>query len=482
LGNKRSTIQLLLFIGGVISLGVLARPVSAQDDTEVSEMQREIEAQRKQLEIQQKQLDEQRQMILDLQEQEKKRVEGKDKKETVVVSEKQQAKKQIDAKKGGGISDLDKHERDTPTASNVTYYDPARSINIPGTKTDIGLHGLVEFQIIFDTVGLNNNRFDTATIPVDGGPSQTKFSINPTQVALSSTTKVRFGRLNTMISMDFNGELDSPMPRLRIAYGEFINYDLGFGILGGQAYATMLDLRAAPETLDFAMPAGLWQQRQPLLRVTKALPHKVIMEVSIETPENVRYIDAEKLTRLPDLAVAVTWQPGGSYLKHLRLSGLVRDLRAQDETIGWDGAVGWAVAFSAKLGLPFMGAKDNLKFNVHYGDGYGSQIKGGPSEGAFDAANLKLETTRIFATYGGLQHFWSAQFRSSLVYGYVNSDNPDFVSGDTFENTIYVAGNFIWSPVEKVNIGIEYLWGRRENVDGALGDCHRILLSSRVDF
>jgi hypothetical protein len=104
---------------------------------------------------------------------------------------------------------------------------------------------------------LNNNRFDTKDIPVDGAYSQTKFSVNPSRIMLSSTTPNQVGRLNTMISMDFNGELDRPEPRLRVVYGELINEDLDIGLLAGQTYATMLDLRAVPETLDFPGPAGL---------------------------------------------------------------------------------------------------------------------------------------------------------------------------------------------------------------------------------
>jgi hypothetical protein len=137
---------------------------------------------------------------------------------------------------------------------------------------------------------------------------------------------------------------------------------------------------------------------------------------------------------------------------------------------------------SPKLGLPFLGAKDNLKFTLHYGDGYGTQVKGGPKEGAFDTNNSELETIGIFGAFGSIQHFWSHRFRSNLVYGYVNSDNPGFVSGDTFDNTQYAAVDFIWTPYKPVTLGVEYLWGRRENKDGASGTANRYLFSSRFDF
>jgi hypothetical protein len=244
----------------------------------------------------------------------------------------------------------------------------------------------------------------------------------------------------------------------------------------------MNDLRAVPETLDFAGPAGLWQTRQPLLRVTKSLTKGVITEASIETPENVTYINADKQTRWPDFAVAGTWLVGGEYIKHLRLAGLARDLRAEADKGSTDSALGWAVTGSAKLGLPFLGAKDNLKFTVHYGDGYGTQIKGGPTEGAFNLATSSLETIGIFGTFGGIQHFWSDRWRSNLVYGYVNADNPEFVSGDTFDNTNYAAADLIWNPFKQLTLGLEYLWGRRENKDGASGTANRFLFSSKVTF
>jgi len=93
-----------------------------------------------------------------------------------------------------------------------------------------------------------------------------------------------------------------------------------------------------------------------------------------------------------------------------------------------------------------------------------------------------LETTRVFGSYGGIQHFWSDQFRSNLVYGYVDADNPEFLSGETFDSNNYAAADFIWAPYENVALGIEYLWGRRENKDRASGTSNRYLLSSKFVF
>ncbi len=479
--------RLLPLAGGIIGMGLLPIPVFGQDASNLYELQRVIEAQQRQLDAQQKQLDAQRQLLQELQSQIKSPATDADKKEVTVAAEKPPAEPPADPTQArsqtrAAISQRDMYDLESPTNANFSYFDPAVMVTIPDSKTEIGVHGLPVFQIIHDTTGLNNNRFDTASIPVNGAPPQTKFSVNFTQLQFSSTTPVTRGRLNTMISMDFNGEIDRPDPRLRIAFGEFASDELGLGVLGGQTYTTMLDLQAVPETLDFAGPTGLWQQRQPLLRVSKSFEDTLTAEFAVETPENVSYINAEKLTRWPDLAIAGTWYAGGEYIKHLRLAGLARDLRAEDANGSTDSALGWAVTGSAKLGLPFLGAKDNFKFTLHYGDGYGTQIKSGPQEAVFNTVNSELDTIGVFASYGGIQHFWSDRFRSNLVYGFMYADNPGFVSGDVIDNTQYAAVDFIWTPFKTTTFGVEYLWGRRENKDGASGTANRFLFSSSFNF
>ena len=385
-------------------------------------------------------------------------------------------------RKRTGVAQTDRFDSENPTGVDATYFDPKAVVNIPDTDTSIGLHGFAMFQIIHDTNGPDGNQFDTAFIPVDGAPSETKFNVNPSRIFFTSYTPVADGQLNTLISMDFNGQVDRPDPRLRLAYGEYVNNRMGLGVLGGQTFATMADLRAVPETLDFAVPAGSWAQRQELLRFTKAFRGDFLMETSIETPQNVRYIDADKRTRLPDAVLSGTWFLTGDYLRHFRLSALARDLRAEGVDGNTDSALGWALAASAKLDLPFLGKKDNLRLTAHYGDGYGTQLKGGPNEAIFDTTDSELDTIGIWSSFGGIQHFWTDKFRSNLTYGHVSVDNPALVPGDALDSTTYASANFIWNPYKQLTLGVEYLWGRRENVDGASGTSNRFLFSSRFDF
>lgn len=495
--------MLSALVTGIISIVLFAIPVQARDANSVHELQRlidtqriQLEAQQKLLKAQQKQLDSQSQSMQALDKKVQSLIEDQDATKIVAgvplpteATSSEPVKPQSSRKVG--LSNLDRYDSKSPTSSNAQIGNHSNTIKIQGTKTEIGIHGFAEGQILHDTNGMNNNEFDTALISVDGEPSQTKFNVNPSRLEISAATLIPKGQLNAFVSMDFNGELGQPDPRLRMAYGEWVNDNLGVAVLAGQAYNTMLDLKTVPETLDFAGPAALWERRQPMLRVTKAIADYFVAEVAVETPENSSYADASALTRWPNLTLTGTWNTNNKYLKHLRLAGLVRDLRAEGDTNddvggniggGIDSTLGWSIYGSAKLGLPLLDTRDSLRINVHYGDGYGAALKGGPDDAVWNPDNGTLDKINVFGSYGGFQHWWSDTVRSNLVYGYVNADNPGFADGGALDNTWYTAANLVWNPYKKLTVGFEYLWGRRENKDGADGIDNRYLFSAKFDF
>jgi hypothetical protein len=497
-----SSINNLLFRVAAFSMLFVAVPTSAQESDKVQELQRVNDAQQQQIEAQQRQIETLMQMVIQLQSAVEPLVTSADKERatpaeggapaepstasagvevppqpssaSALVEVPSQPASQI------GLSQIDRFDPDTPTASDVTYISPTALIQIPGTETSVGVHGMLQFQIAHDTSGPDSNQWNTASIPVDGAPPETKFNINPSRFVISSVTDYPGNsHLNTLISVDFNGQETVPEPRLRLAWAEYVNEDLGIGVIGGQAFPTMVDLRAVPEMLDFAIPVGAWAQRQGLLRLTKSLSETFLMEASIETPQNVRYINAEKRTGLPDAALAGTWLVNGHYLSHFKLGVLARDLEAVDVNGVSDSAFGWSVSASGKVNLPFLGTRSNLRLTVHSGDGYGTQIKGGPEEGVFDTS---LDMIGISGVFGGIQHFWSDRFRSNLTFGYLSADNPATAPSDALHSSTYASANFIWIPGKRLTLGVEYLYGERKDFDGASGTSNRILLSSKLDY
>ena len=120
--------------------------------------------------------------------------------------------------------------------------------------------------------------------------------------------------------------------------------------------------------------------------------------------------------------------------------------------------------------------------SAHFGDGYGTQLKGGPTEAVFNTTGSNLDVIGIWSVGGGLQHFWTDKFRSNLILGHVSADNPVSAPSDALKSTTKASANLIWNPYKKLTLGVEYTWGRRENFDGASGTSDRLLFSSRFVF
>lgn len=461
-------------------------------------MLRTIENQQEQIEAQQSQLDAQRELLEQLQAQVKALAAGAAApadttaagaataapadsaapsvlvKQPQVTGRAQRGPRTLDARSG--------HDLESPTGSNISPNKSAVSLEVPERSTKVDIFGFTQFQIAHDTNFLNASEFNVFLLDVDDSDSGTTFSVNPSRFGIGSETNLGLGRINTLLTVDFNGELDEPSPRLRQAYGEFIHDDLDFAVLSGQAYTTGVDLKAVPETLDFAGPSGAFARRQPLLRFSKLFGRELFLDVAAETPENATFENADTKTRLPDLYVAGEWDARREYLDHLRVMGLIRDLNAEDAMGNSDGTLGWAVGASTKMKLPILGPKDNLKLTVQYGEGYGAMLKSGPFDGGINPATGELETVPVLSAFGGIQHLWTDDLRSNVSLGYVNADPPAFFASDSMNDNLYFAANIIWDPFPNMELGGEYLYGYLEHVDGNSAVGNRILLSSKYTF
>ena len=460
-----------------IALVVLVEPALAQSPENAPEWQRIITVQQRQLEAQQKQINSQNEMLERLQSQVQSLAT------TAGADAVGQPAVPPPSEVGGALSQDFKHERVIPTSSNFTFPDAALNLRVPGIKTSIGIHGFAEGQIISDlTNGLNNNAVETSSIFIPSEPYQTKFSVNPSKFMISTATPVTSGRLNTVLAVDFNGELDRPVPRLRVAYGEYINDDLDYALLAGQTFTTMVDLKAQPETLDFAGPTGLFARRQPVAKFSKLLGREVLIEMAMETPEGSVLIDAEPLSQVPAFVGAVNWLPNGVFIRNLRFAGLARALDSELPDGTQESEFGWAFVGSGRVMIPSRCQKDNVCFNIQFGDGFGGQLKSGPADAVLNLATSELTKIKVFSTYGGFQHWWTESFRTNVTCGYNAADNPAFIDGGALESTLYASGNLVWNPLEKVTVGVEYLYGNRVNEGGARGEANRLLFSARFVY
>jgi hypothetical protein len=287
--------------------------------------------------------------------------------------------------------------------------------------------------------------------------------------------------LNTYLSGDFfgDGNSTSPDPRLRQAYGEVINLFMGGDLMAGQAWSTFADLEAAPNTLDFEGPNSWFNNRQPLVRWTQPITDGVKLRVAAETPDNHDIQNADSLTAWPDGVLTLTWDQDRF---HLMGSFVARDLRASSNNGPTETAFGWGGSVSGKVGVPILDEKDFMTFSATYGEGIGSDFNDAPPDAVFDSNGTSLEAIPVFGWFGSVQHWWSRQFYSVFVYGYLDVDNEGAQPSDSFEKTQYASGNLVWMPTKHWLLGVEQLWGKREDKDGADGTDYRSQFTTRFSF
>ena len=149
----------------------------------------------------------------------------------------------------------------------------------------------------------------------------------------------------------------------------------------------------------------------------------------------------------------------------------------------WDGqgkidnatAIGWGFSFS---GREYFGKKHFFRWMVSYGQGWGSQI----------VATLGTQASAILTPEGELETMSAWNLGTGIAINLTQTLVTNFnINWYAIEPSVYRAPdkmksgesahlNLIWSPLKKVNAGIEYMILRRTNTDNSSG------LGQRLQF
>jgi hypothetical protein len=88
----------------------------------------------------------------------------------------------------------------------------------------------------------------------------------------------------------------------------------------------------------------------------------------------------------------------------------------------------------------------------------------------------------LTAVYGGYQHYWVKQLRSSAVYGFAQAQTTDLEASSAYHQSDYGAANLIWNPFGSLNVGTEFLYGWRVQKNKATGNDTRFMFSAKYNF
>jgi hypothetical protein len=357
-------------------------------------------------------------------------------------------------------------------AASAAPSDFPEAFRVPGSEASIRFGGQVRTLVVrnFGAVG-TDDRFVTSSIPIEGTPeagktSRTTISAIPSRLDTDLRTPTPFGALRAFVQGDFAGA--NRTYRLRHAFGEW------HGFTVGQTWSTFSDPEAEPDGIDFEGLNAISLFRQPLLRWTTSIADRMALAMALENPSP-DLTGAEGVSQAPDFIVRLRWEPRRRLLLrgggHTQAALLVRRLRGEpidrpNQTLS---TLGIGVHVSGAVPSPWRGEKDSIKFATAAGTGIGRYITDlgtlGGQDAVYDAATNALVALPVVSTYVGYEHWWTERLRSTGTFGWVFVDNLDIQAPDALRRTTRGSVNVAWSPIPRVDLVSEFLFGRRTNKD-----------------
>ena len=398
----------------------------------------------------------------------------------------------------------------------VVLGDIPGSYRIPNSDTSIRVYGIAELNAVHENKG-DGARNDYSTfmpyMPLRGSAAaarsgETYLHARTSRFGFESATPTQYGQLMSKIEGDFNND---PRTGNSAVYGSIANIytqqatnSYGFRLrhayfqlgpwLVGQTWSTFMDIDNTPETVDFNGPIGSTFIRQPQIRYTYTTPQYGNFIASLENSSSYVLSNSGEATaagfaKVPDLIgrwdKAFQW---GS----LSLRGVTHELRV-------NGDIGGVYANSSRRGYGMAASgqiktigDDFISWIVTGGNGIGryfNYIEGA----AYDPLRAQIAREKSLGLVLGYQHKVSETFRMNFVLGTLKNfknDYTEFALANGFGGgqfgvnrrvtQAHIGG--IWNPIKQVDVGLEYIYGKRETLIGEKGDMSRFNLMARYNM
>lgn len=354
------------------------------------------------------------------------------------------------------------------------------SFNEPGAprfllydkKHDVafGIGGFVRVRTAFDWGAVPNNSFGFIpySIPIpENKANNGQFTVDPTKsnifFKLLGNTK-DLGAYEAYISGQFSGPGNSFS--LNDAYLRFL------GLTIGRTWSIFNDLSAVPPTVDFQGPNGAGEMRTGQITYAYAFKNGIKLGAGIEQNQSTGTYNlstSAATQRIPDIPAFIkySWNKEAS---HIKLSGVLRNMSYHNNiTDNNKVATGYGVQLSGNI---MLGKPVEFYFQTTYGKGisqYINDLSGNGLDFVYDPDNSgKMIAQEAFAWYGGLQFNISPSVFASATYSQARIFPQDgFNPSNQYRYGQYIVGNVFWNLSGSFQLGAEYLWGNRVNIDGS---------------
>ena len=357
--------------------------------------------------------------------------------------------------------------------SQVVAQPVAEKSKVDGLKlttsngAEFKLYGSIRADANYIIEGADND-FNVVATSRGEATDKLRSTLKTTRLGVDFSTPIENGKLGGKLETDFAGTGDSL--RIRHAYLTYNNW------LIGQTSSNFLS-NHAPEMIDFGTNVGGGTARIPMVRYSQKVAPKTQVMVALEKGDSTATNVTPKYS-LPVLTAKVI-QGFDEDKGSLSARAMVQDYKAdaaQDDAIAWGVAVGVNYQATAPL---------KLSADYSYVQGDNKYLYGSNAAFVIDPIHQEIEQNEFHAVQVGATYKFSPQWRSTLAYGALFADNEtDYAKLNVEANEEIQQAwlNIIYSPAKPIDLGIEYVNGKRETFQGATFKDNRVGLMGRYSF
>lgn len=332
---------------------------------------------------------------------------------------------------------------------------------------DINIYGFVRGDANYIIEGADDD-FNKVNATTGEAKDKLRATAKTTRIGLDFNTPVGDAKVGGKVEVDFAGNGVNENLRIRHAYLTYNNW------LFGQTTSNFLSSHA-PEMIDFATNLGGGTTRIPQVRYAYNLAPTTKLLVAAEEGNSAGITGTAIKYSLPVLTGKVTQSYAGG---NGNASARVLVENYKDNNIRKD-KTGWGIG----VGTDFKVA-DPLKLfaDASYVVGNSNYLYG---SNAYSVVNGDIEQNEFTAVQVGGTYKILPNLRSTLAYGALFADNgTDFAKANQSANEKVQQAwlNVIYSPAKPIDLGIEYINGKRETFAGQSYKDNRVGLMAKYNF
>lgn len=356
-----------------------------------------------------------------------------------------------------------KHFHD-PNAPRFLLYDQQRKIGF-------GLGGYVRMRSAYDFNGSPNNSFGFIpnSIPVPMDPiTKNRLKMDASKSTLffklvGDNSKV--GKFQAYLSGSFTGSNNT-----------FVLDDAYISLLGltiGRTWSIFNDVAVIPPTVDFQGPNGIAEMRTTQISYSNNLSNRLSFGIAAELPQAtgtyVPFETGETPQHIPNIPAYIQYKWGKNAINHTRIAGVLLNINYRDLVINkTENTTGYGLQLSNVSHLaPF------IKFygQITYGKGIAQYINDLSGNGSSLIKNIneggKMKAQEALGWFTQIQFNLSSSIFTTMGYSQARllSEESSIINNDSYRYGQYVVGNIFYNIGTDFQLGLEYLWGNRVNIN-----------------